>query len=321
MNRRKRQGLKRTLADLPHDLWFKITTRLPARSVARFRCVCKLWNYMLNDHKFIEENLNHIISNSHNHQTLLLDTYYSFHSMDLIPLIEGNNEQAAVQRIDFLYKCDRDQVVGSFHGLLLISTLNSSRERLLVLWNPSTGDSSVLPSPSFTAYYIFDTFGFGYASSGDDYKIVRLAENYLTRTVQVEMYSLTSNSWKDVKPLDDGHFFPTLEQAFFPRSSGVAKLQWHKLMSIKVEECFVPDSCFTGPVCLLKNGEVLIVISYGQGNRAEFFAYDPEEKKMRIVKVPCYINFGWSKCGSRVTYSETLVSPRTIISRRDKQNK
>ncbi|KAK3043883.1 hypothetical protein RJ639_000582 [Escallonia herrerae] len=409
MNRRKTQG-----SDLPHDLWFNITTRLPARSIARFRCVCKLWNSLLNDHKFIEENLNHIISNSHNHQRLLLDTYGSFYSMDLILMIEGNNDKAAAQKIDFLYKCDVYTVVGSIHGLLLISTLNSARERILVLWNPSTGDSSVLPSPSFAPYDSFDTFGFGYDSSGGDYKIVRLAPKYFTRTPHVDMFSLKSNSWKDVKPPDDDYFFRTFEQVFFSRSLGVAvnngsssmlywkaygqgtnglsdilqiqpfnikderfegfvpfphdfrkesgiaeltelggclaifqignstplnlcegfievwrmkqdelehnikKSLWHKLMSIKVEDYFMRDPCFTGPVCLLKNGEVLIVISYYQGRAAEFFTYDRGEKIMKFVKCPCYgTNNISSNCGSRVSYSETLVSPSTISKRDD----
>ncbi|GER56835.1 F-box protein [Striga asiatica] len=93
------------------------------------------------------------------------------------------------------------------------------------LWNPTTKEFKILPPPPssfdkrcvkmFQGY-----FGFGFDSASEDYKVIRLlklgdgkTEGYpLTPAVMAEVYSLTSNSWKQVS---------VVHPLRIPRHSGV----------------------------------------------------------------------------------------------------
>lgn len=102
----------------------------------------------------------------------------------------------------------------------------------LLLWNPSIGDSKLIPYPSPT----FDhnnILGFGYDSSLDDFKIVRIIINALVmndgsfsrfnnrqKEFQVDVYTLKTNSWE---PIGDApinlHMFRASEEGCFVSGS------------------------------------------------------------------------------------------------------
>ncbi|GER56837.1 F-box family protein [Striga asiatica] len=91
----------------------------------------------------------------------------------------------------------------------------------VALWNPTTGEYKILPLPlsnidpspwcrtMFGGY-----FGFGFDSASEDYKVIRLFNQSDDRTAAVlaEVYSLRSNSWKQVS---------VVHPLCFPHGSGV----------------------------------------------------------------------------------------------------
>jgi F-box interacting protein len=90
------------------------------------------------------------------------------------------------------------QLLGSYNGLAGIS-IHHTRFPLantLLLWNPSTGESKLIPDPR---PYIRsdDTLGFAYDSTVDDYKFVRI--RYTDELCRMDMYSLRNNLWKLIK--------------------------------------------------------------------------------------------------------------------------
>lgn len=70
-----------------------------------------------------------------------------------------------------------------------------------MLWNPSTNEFKDLPIPSITrpqAGPIKVVLGFGFDAATNDYKVLRIVY-YCYPLNQVEMYSLETNTWREIK--------------------------------------------------------------------------------------------------------------------------
>ncbi|ONI26433.1 hypothetical protein PRUPE_1G024400 [Prunus persica] len=90
----------------------------------------------------------------------------------------------------------------SVHGLFCI---HSKDGRYIALWNPSIQKLKKIPLPTFGPSYSEwfskrkrnHLYGLGYDSVNDDYKLVGMVVD--DRSVQVQIYSLKSNSWKRIQ--------------------------------------------------------------------------------------------------------------------------
>ncbi|KAH9619230.1 hypothetical protein KSS87_008361, partial [Heliosperma pusillum] len=116
------------------------------------------------------------------------------------------------------------QFLGSCNGVVCIS---DRYKKTLYLYNPSTKTQRLIPpvpssipddvDPLLTKYNPnvyksvdhITVFGFGFDSSSDDYKLLRVIECYEERVQmgrEVRLYSLKSNSWKNV--VDELIYYP-----------------------------------------------------------------------------------------------------------------
>lgn len=96
-------------------------------------------------------------------------------------------------------------IVGHCHGLLCLFNYNSE----LCLWNPATREikyipwSPIPPPPTFHGDEDAE-FGFGFDWKTRDYKVVKLLRNYYdvenrnNYGYQVEVYNLSTNSWREI---------------------------------------------------------------------------------------------------------------------------
>nr|XP_011461935.1 PREDICTED: F-box/kelch-repeat protein At3g23880-like [Fragaria vesca subsp. vesca] len=74
----------------------------------------------------------------------------------------------------------------------------------MLLWNPSTRESRMLPSTSgIKTFHLEWRYGFGYDCKGDDYKVLALVpqisnkdDNFSYKSI---MYTLRTNSWRSIK--------------------------------------------------------------------------------------------------------------------------
>ncbi|KAK9026874.1 hypothetical protein V6N11_066733 [Hibiscus sabdariffa] len=188
------QGLNKTgRSDVAEVLVFEILHRLPVKSLTRFRCVCKPWSSSFQTPLFITKHHNHHLR--HNNLNLLLqrshgNTRYDTHYFSQLSTDKGHNFSVA-------------------------------------LWNPSTREFKILPQSSIqcppSANSDFGCSGFGYDSQTNDYKVVKFAAIYFggydehyngyvefDRNEKVELYSLRSDSWKEISYPEVTAFDPLL---------------------------------------------------------------------------------------------------------------
>ncbi|GFY85211.1 hypothetical protein Acr_03g0019850 [Actinidia rufa] len=87
------------------------------------------------------------------------------------------------------------RIVGSCDGLVCISFFKDLTD-IIYIWNPSTRESHILPSLG-KVINLGISYGFGYDSSNDDYKVVR--GTFVNGPREVKVYSLRTDSWRRIQ--------------------------------------------------------------------------------------------------------------------------
>lgn len=128
------------LTHLPPEMIEKILSRLPVKSLLRFKSLCKSWNALISSHPFIRTHLlysSHALCIEEEYSNLLRFQHRQFHVHPLPP---------AVGNYAFI------RYWGSCNGILF---LEDRSIRDLVLWNPSMRKSTKLSLPNFSSPIIY----------------------------------------------------------------------------------------------------------------------------------------------------------------------
>ncbi|XP_071693820.1 F-box/kelch-repeat protein At3g06240-like [Rutidosis leptorrhynchoides] len=192
---------------IPPDIITDILPLFPAKSVGRFRCVSKDWLSQLSSPQFIKT-----------HQNTINQNHIIFISPDLslnsLPLNHHQQQLLSASPTNLNLKSPHDLNLFTFHGscngLVLASfndLISDRTDHTLVVFNPTTKQLVTLPVSGFemvdNLLEIDITYGFGYDSVNDDYKVVTVSYfhfNYLIPPdcMSVHVYSLKTNTWKPV---------------------------------------------------------------------------------------------------------------------------
>ncbi|KAK8480480.1 hypothetical protein V6N13_100486 [Hibiscus sabdariffa] len=211
------QEMSKTRTDLPEMLVMEIMSKLPVKSLTRFRCVCKPWSSSFQTPHFITQHQQNNLKN--NNFNLLLkrcngNTRDDIHYFSQLFTEKGQNFSVNQNiHLPFFENCwYAPEVDGPCNGILCLHDAGKA-----ALWNPSTREFKILPPssvqrPSLVDSTSFGCLGFGYDSQTDDYKVVRFVTNYFEENEdeglmadwihQVELYSLKSDSWKEISVPD-----------------------------------------------------------------------------------------------------------------------
>lgn len=212
---------------LPEDVMLQILSKLPANSVIRFKCVCKSWKTLLEDHSFIQKhtmnitentmmirnpNLDHLLvscrdkstnkrviismsSTDSSSSSLLISRFIINEKKQLIPSSFNNNNYGQMR------------LIGPCNGIVCIYGYHDQ----IALCNPTIGDFKTLPFSTIKRPNDMNIrggdVGLGYDSNTNDYKVIQILfcisihhnnNNNNRRLVynQVEIYSLSTNSWR-----------------------------------------------------------------------------------------------------------------------------
>ncbi|XP_071738818.1 F-box protein CPR1-like [Rutidosis leptorrhynchoides] len=138
------------------DVLNNILTRLPGKSLLRFRCVSKHWNRLISDPSFMKSRSRRMILLKHPMPFIVLDT--KDHSIINIPnsLLEEK-------------ECKEVYIVGTQTGIVVLAITDFSLRTHMYLYNPLTRASKLLdvmdrPCPERSSSY---EFGFGYGATSD----------------------------------------------------------------------------------------------------------------------------------------------------------
>ncbi|PIA31555.1 hypothetical protein AQUCO_04900095v1 [Aquilegia coerulea] len=186
------------MGNLPEDMIINILSRLPVKSLLRFRCVSKPWCSLIDDSDFVKMHLNHAIQKNKFNLLLLseFDDEGYAHTIDCdtsyTEAIELDFPREALGSSRFIFS-------GSCNGLLYLH--NGQND---IIWNPCTREFKRLPKvPKGREKLDFadeeSLYGFGYSEVLDDYKVLKITEfcpegDFVSSEIMV--YTLGTNSWR-----------------------------------------------------------------------------------------------------------------------------
>ncbi|XP_058182236.1 F-box protein CPR1-like [Rhododendron vialii] len=187
-NKKKIRGL-----NIPDELVLDILSRLPVKSLLRFKSICKSWLSMISHPQFIRTHLHRSTQSPHCPRLLLKTNRspLSFVSIDFrTPNRESESLQCPWENSDSFI-----QPLCSCDGLILLSLhdghfVGTKSGRSFVLWNPSDRSHKIISCPyelPFCALY-----GLCYDSTAHDYKVFIVSQESET---SVAIYSSRNNSW------------------------------------------------------------------------------------------------------------------------------
>ncbi|AET00850.2 putative F-box domain-containing protein [Medicago truncatula] len=254
--------------NLPHDLVLFILSKLPLKSLKRFICVCKSWSLLFENPNFIKMYCNNILCNDHSDYD---DTFLILHKLPF-NYYHGQHCEfylLSSERLENRVKLDwppqfqeidtNIYVVGcvSINGILCLKQ-GFKYTRQVVLWNPTTRESKVIPPspvenirPNRTPFFFLH--GFGYDHVSDDYKVVQMIDYFPDNDPDDEedliwedrsydplweIYSLKSNSWKKLEFDMRNCYYYTPLRGIGLYTDGMFHW-WAKSESKNIEECLL----------------------------------------------------------------------------------
>ncbi|XP_074284030.1 putative F-box protein At1g32420 [Silene latifolia] len=197
---------------LSDDLIFQeILTRLPVKSILRFKSISKQWYSTLSSSNFVNA---HLIKSPFSHPSAPVNTLFIMDLMNFYVFsydddqLSGNLEDNLV-KLDPRFSVENDdglQLTGSCNGLVCLTSLTRN---YFILWNPATREFHKYASDEYLKRFnkattYFTTSGFGYVSSVDDYKfigILTIRQGNVQTTIGC-IFSLRENRWRNI---DLGH--------------------------------------------------------------------------------------------------------------------
>ncbi|XP_015087806.1 F-box/kelch-repeat protein At3g23880-like isoform X2 [Solanum pennellii] len=178
------------------EIMMDIFRRLPMQSLLRFKCVSKLWKSLIDDPYFKRT---HYIHNRDNQKVLFAERFlsvdddnYRFYTCSL-SMVEDK------QKLDCPTSCNSmdARIFCSCDGLVLIYVCSETDYEELLLWNPSTRESMLVPHPEFPI--ITYIYGMEYDATSEGYKILAINMNDESTNISVEFLSVKRNSsWRKI---------------------------------------------------------------------------------------------------------------------------
>ncbi|XP_074284103.1 F-box/kelch-repeat protein At3g23880-like [Silene latifolia] len=226
----------------------EILTRLPVKSVLRFKSVSKQWYSALSSSVFANA---HLMRSPFSHASAPVNSLFIKNLKNYYLVSFDDDDQISGNFEDNMFKLDVDfgieneeylQFIGCSNGLICLTIfshptfVSKSDDSYLILWNPATRKLHKYESDCYLKHMdddgrtAFVARGFGYASSVDDYKYVRILRflgGNKRNTIIVHIFSLRENKWRKID--FDFDFDP---EKFFPQGRAMLideKLYWEAL--------------------------------------------------------------------------------------------
>ncbi|XP_074265408.1 F-box/kelch-repeat protein At3g06240-like [Silene latifolia] len=165
---------------LPPELWTLILPKLPAKTLLKFRCVCKSWCSTIDEPDFVQLHFQLSLINSGNNNKLFVALE------DMGYLLTVRDAETLRNTGSIFSKSYWFGILGSCNGLLLVGKHDYYSYKEFRLWNPSIRKSLLLPPcPLDRCRYLF-----GFAPDSQDFKVVAF-----TIDKAFAIYTLSNQQW------------------------------------------------------------------------------------------------------------------------------
>ncbi|GFP98809.1 F-box protein cpr30 [Phtheirospermum japonicum] len=190
---------------LPFELVENILSRLPVKSLKRFRAVEKSWRHLIDSERFAKIHLHRSLTSKSNRN--LFSGLLGFHWISVDSLDKEHSMNPGFEYDDKFIGA----ISNSCNGLVVVGREPDPP----ILWNPFSREYKVLPKcpldfQADSSFSCKTTYGFGYDSINDDYKVVKvmLYMKPFFKLSEEWIYSLKSNSWRRTNgsDYDRGHW-------------------------------------------------------------------------------------------------------------------
>ncbi|CAL5364226.1 unnamed protein product [Camellia sinensis] len=190
-----RNSLKRL--ELPQELILDFLLRLPVKSLFWFKSACKSWCTMISRLQFVKKHLSLITKDDTSNPWRIM-IRYPFHKIKSCSLDSFfDRPYGYAVNLNYLLKTLRlDARIGGSCDALVYVYFVKNYDDIIYRWNQTTGKRKIFPS--FGKGFILSiSYGFGYDSSNDDYKVVRISN--FNDSLEVKIYSLRTDSWRKIQ--------------------------------------------------------------------------------------------------------------------------
>ncbi|XP_074298753.1 F-box protein CPR1-like [Silene latifolia] len=192
---------------VPLDLILEILSLLPAKSILRFKCICKEWYNLIDSPLFTNLHLNKSLEPNSRHNRALFCT-------SSLRIVYDINHPLKSTKLywpsDMILYYRNTDVVGSCNGLVCFKVcLHGGKARrdhnqpvfcfLICNLATRTFKSILLPSEKTWMNHSL-SYGFGYDNEQDDYKIVVTSSVWMESDRDVRIFSLKADSWSYPTP-------------------------------------------------------------------------------------------------------------------------
>ncbi|KAL3628706.1 hypothetical protein CASFOL_027752 [Castilleja foliolosa] len=198
---------------LPEDIMLCILSRLPVKSIHRFKSVCKPLRDVLSSPEFAKIHRAQFPQNPENQSVVIYGYKSNYSNYDytvyLLKIKSDEEKKPTKHAMPSHQVSYHAEFIGCCNGLLCMAIPYSGE--LIDLWNPALNNMSIrLPLPNLK---VTDdemvSIGFGYNEEADDFKVIRIAELERNKKILigVEVYSGNSGSWSII---DVGFHFTSI---------------------------------------------------------------------------------------------------------------
>ncbi|KAM5566850.1 putative F-box protein [Rosa sericea] len=202
------------LPELPNEIiCSQILPSLPAKSLMRFKCVCKSWFSLTRNPSFLRVHRN-LRCNSSNMYTHLLLHFYdetALHERLLsLQINQDGSPSLLTHCLTLPYEYRLYQTYSS-NGLVLLKLGNALiYDHPIRIFNPCTRESITLPLPNFPTHISYPWFQivhlFGFSPLTNEYKVLqvqyRISLGESARTIHgftFKIFTLGTHEWRNIE--------------------------------------------------------------------------------------------------------------------------
>ncbi|KAI8557002.1 hypothetical protein RHMOL_Rhmol05G0299900 [Rhododendron molle] len=196
---------------LPFEMIIEILSRLPVKSLLRFKSVCRTWYDLIETPHFISKHL--LTHSTRNHTPLLENSLNLVTDNREFSLIYNDGFNSGPINLDFPFLDRRNygrtsryggeyyiSIGGICNGLVCVGI--SCFGYHLFLCNPSTRQFREILNPEWNNENLYGgqvSFGFGFHPSANDYKLIRIVL-YFTHgySIQADLYVMSTDTWTEI---------------------------------------------------------------------------------------------------------------------------